>query len=209
MAQAILYWTDKIVYLFTKGLPNSYVMKGTNYCLLLLIILAVGCGQENTCELENLNEGEFVIKLYNTSGDLLLTKKGNAENFSLSGDHWELRLLDSDFGLENADPLKTFAFLTIFGEAAVTTPRVLQVNNGNRAVFSQRWYSLEDDWGYKSVNGTVNITSLEGSKVKGSFEINLEVADNAFLNPLWGERILAKGHFSSICPYADLDVCPE
>jgi hypothetical protein len=79
MAQPILYWTDKIVYLFTKGLANySYVMKGTKYCLLLPIILVVGCGQENTCELENLNEGEFVIKLYNTSGDLLLTKKGSA-----------------------------------------------------------------------------------------------------------------------------------
>lgn len=184
-------------------------MKGANFCLFLLTMLALGCGHQEACELESVNEGEFIIRLYNPGGDLLLTKKGNAENFSLSGDHWELRLLDSDFGLENADPLKTFASLTIFGESAVTQPRVLQVNNGNRAVFHQRWYSLEDDWGYKSVNGTVNIASLEGSKVKGSFEINMEADVNALQNPLWGERILAKGHFSSICPYEDLGVCPE
>lgn len=184
-------------------------MKGANCCLFLLTVLALGCGHEEACELENLNEGEFVIKLYNTGGDLLLTKKGIAENFSLSGDHWELRLLDSDFGLENADPLRTFASLTVFGESAVTTPRVLQVNNGNRAVFFQRWYSLEDDWGYKSVDGVVNIVSLEGSKVRGSFEINLETNADAQPNPLWGDRILAKGHFSSRCPYLDLDVCPK
>jgi len=183
-------------------------MKRKFFYLFLLSILAVSCDEENDCEIENLNEGEFAIKLYNTRGDLLLTKKGNAENFSLSGDHWELRLLDADFGLENSDPLKTFAFFGIFGDHAITATQVLQVEKGNSARFYQRWYSLNDDWGYQSVDGTINITSIEGSKAKGSFEINLEVADYFNANPLWGDRLLAKGHFSSICPYEGSDVCP-
>lgn len=173
-------------------------MKRANYCLLLLSILTFGCGEENDNELQNLNDGEFVIQLYNSNGDLLLSRKGDAENLVTSDNHWEIRLLDPSFGLQNSEPLKTFASLTIFGQSSINTPKELHFNTDNSASFHQRWYSLEDDWGYKSTNGTLKITSSEKSGIKGNFEINLEVDVNAQQNPLWGEHILAKGYFSSM-----------
>ena len=59
---------------------NCDLMKKANFYLFLLSILTFGCGEENAYEIQNLNDGEFIIKLYNSNGDLLLTRKGDAEN---------------------------------------------------------------------------------------------------------------------------------
>jgi hypothetical protein len=205
------------LYLLTVNHFNITTMKRLTKYLLLLSILTLGCGEEDgtenvppdaTSELQNLKDGEFVIKLYNTNGDLLLTKKGDAENLGTAYDHWEIRLLDPSFGTQDSDPLQTFASLTISGQSGINTPRQLQFNKDNAASFHQRWYSLEDDWGYKSSTGTLVITSVEKLKITGSFEISLEVDVNARQNPLWGEYILAKGYFSSTCPYENAGGCP-
>jgi hypothetical protein len=182
-------------------------MEKINCYLFLLFMFALGCGDENVNENQSVKDGEYVIKLYNSEGELLLTKKGNAENLGNS-DHWEIRLLDPSFALPNTDPLETFASLTIFTQATINTPLELQFNNDNSASFHQRWYSLEDDWGYRSTEGTLIITSLDKSKIKGSFEINLKVDANAQQNPRWGHHIVAKGYFSSICPYENVGGCP-
>lgn len=183
-------------------------MKRINYFLLLVFILVLGCSDENATGIQNLKDGEFVIKLYNSNGNLLLSKKGDAENLGAAGSNWEIRLIDRAFGQQNSDPLKTFASLTIFGDVSISDSQELQFNTDNAAYFFERWYSLEDDWGYKSTGGTLRITSTEQSIIKGSFEIELEVdAEFAQQNPLWGERIVAKGYFSSICPGGEYGGC--
>lgn len=183
-------------------------MKLATYYLLLLFILTVGCGEENDNGIQKIKDGEFVIQLYDSNGDLLLTRKGDAENLLRYDSYWEIRLLDPSFGLPDSEPLKTFASLTIFGQSPINTPKELHFNTDNTASFHQRWYSLEDDWSYKSVDGTLKIISLEKSGIKGYFEITLEVDANAHQNPLWGKYILAKGYFSSICPYKKHGGCP-
>lgn len=183
-------------------------MKSVSCYLFLLCILKFGCAEENVNKIQNLEDGEFVIELYNNKGDLLLTKEGNAENLGTPGNRWEIRLLDPAFELQNSDPLKTFASLTMFGQSSINIPQELRFNTNNTAYLYQRWYSLEGDWGYKSTNGTLSITSAEKSIVKGSFEISLEADANTQQNPLWGAHILVKGYFSSTCPYQNVGGCP-
>ena len=183
-------------------------MKKAGFFLFIVSILMLGCEEDHTNEIQNLKDGEYLIKLYNNSGDLLLTRKGSAENLGAVDNHWEIRLLDPSFAMPDSDPLKTFASLTLYGESLTSTPRELSLNEDYSAVLHQRWYSLENDWGYKSIDGSVTITSMEKSKIKGSFEINLTVDVNAQQNPLWGKYIVAKGHFSSTCPYEDIGGCP-
>ena len=175
--------------------------------MFLLTVLVFACREENIKKTERLKEGEFLIKLYNSNGDLLLTRNGNAENLGTGGGNWEIRLLDPSFGQQNADPLKTFAFLTVFGQSELKTPESLAFNSDNFASFRQRWYSLQDDWGYESTDGVLNITSIEGTKITGNFEIHLQVGTDAQQNPLWGDHILVKGSFSSICPYESVGAC--
>jgi hypothetical protein len=183
-------------------------MKKANFYLLLLSILTFGCGEENASEIQNLKDGEFIIRLYNSNGDLLLTKKGDAQNLVTSDSNWEIRLLDPSFGAQNSDPLETFASLTFFGQSSISTPKEFHFNNDNSAAFHQRWYSLDDDWGYKSIDGRLNITSVGNLQIKGSFEVKLEGDVNAQENPHWGQHILAKGYFSSICAYENVGGCP-
>lgn len=173
-------------------------MKKVRYFLFLVLILSFGCSEEKDYENQNLKDGEFVIKLYNSKGDLLLTRKGDAQNLAYTDSNWEIRLMDPLFGLPTSDPLKTFASLTVFGQSPITEPQELQFNNDNSAVLHQRWYSLGDDWGYKSTSGMLTISTIEKSGVKGSFEITLEVDADAQQNPLWGDNLLAKGYFSTI-----------
>lgn len=175
-------------------------MKRAKLYLFLLLIFTLGCGEENAYEIQNLKDGEFIVKLYNSKGHLLLTTKGDAENFNTSGNYWEIRFVDPT--------LERFASLTVIGQTPINKPQEFQLDSNNVAIFHQRWYSSQDVWGYKSTNGSLNITSWKESKVKGSFEINLDVDPNAQQNPLWGEHILAKGYFTSICPYEDVGVCP-
>jgi hypothetical protein len=182
-------------------------MKKATFYFFLLSILAFGCGEDNSNRIQNLKDGEFIIKLYNSNGDLLFTRTGDAENLGTGDNHLEIRLLDPSFALPNTNPLETFASLTIFGQSKISAPQELRFNDDNSATFRQRWYSLRDDWGYKSVEGTLDITYFDRLKIKGSFEIHLEVDDKAQQNPRWGHRILAKGYFSSICPYENVGGC--
>ncbi len=183
-------------------------MKRINYYLFLWAILTFGCGDENAVKIQSPKDGEFIIELYNASGDLLLTKQGNAENLVADNIYsWEIRLLDPIFGMQNSDPLETFASLTFFGKTPMNKLQELNFNDDINAVLFQRWYSLEDDWGYRSTSGTMNITQIEKLKIKGNFQIDLEVDDSAQQNPKWGEHIVVKGYFSSICPYEKYGGC--
>jgi hypothetical protein len=182
-------------------------MKRAGTFLILLAILAIGCREDGVDEIQSLKDGEFVINLYHSNGSLLLTTKGNAENLSTSGSHWEIRLMDPDFSTPNPDPLETFAHFTIIGQSAIAQPGELSINNDNIAIFHQRWYSITGDWGYRSTSGTLHIQQLEKLRMKGSFEINLEVDQNAQQHPEWGDRILVKGNFSSVCPYQETGGC--
>ena len=183
-------------------------MKRVNCYLFLLTILMLACEDVTTDEIQSVKDGEYIIKLYNDNGDLLLTKRGNAENLVADNIYsWEIRFLDPLFGMQNSDPLETFASLTVFGKSSINKPQELFFNNDNIAVLHQQWYSLGDDWGYRSTKGTMNITQIEKFRIKGNFEINLEVDGSAQQNPKWGERIFVKGYFSSVCPYEEYGGC--
>lgn len=182
-------------------------MKGVSI-FFILVILTFGCENPTAEETPLLKDGEYIIKLYSTDGELLLTRKGTAENLGAVDNYYEIRLLDPFFGLQKSKPLETFASLTIFGQSLPSQPHQSFFNTDNTGVLHQRWYSASDDWGYRSRSGTLKITKVENLKIAGSFQIELIVDGDAEQNPNWGDRILAKGYFVSICPYEDHGVCP-
>jgi hypothetical protein len=153
-----------------------------------------------------LESGEFEIKIYNEDGVLLLTKKGDAENLGGTGS-WEIRLLDPMFGTENGDDSQNFASLTFFGQSPLNELQTIELDEDRFAVFHQRWYSLPDDWGYRTLQGTLRISERHELMIKGSFEIRLTTDPSMLANPKWGERIFIKGSFSSICPYESVGGC--
>jgi hypothetical protein len=171
------------------------------------VILLTSCREEDISEGPSLGEGEFILDLFNEQGDLLLTKKGTAENLFTNSERWEIRLLDPQFIEPEHDPLSTFAFLVFIGQNAIDQRTELSLNHDNIASFRQRWYSLTDDWGYQSTSGSMRIEELGELRLVGSFEITLEVAAGALVNTRWGNRIVLKGRFSSTCPYQSTGGC--
>jgi hypothetical protein len=168
-------------------------MMRLNHLLLALIFFGMGCSKELPNNIPSLKEGEFEIRVYDIKGALLLSKKGEAEYIGKN----ELRLIDTTFIQPNVDPLKTFAAFYFSLNTTLTSPKELSLNNNSTASFSQRWYSLPDDWGYTSTAGNLTISSIVNSKVKGSFQVTLDIADGFGKNPLWGEHIVVKGSFST------------
>jgi hypothetical protein len=164
-----------------------------NHLLFALFFFGIGCSKELPTNIPNLKEGEFEIRVYDIKGALLLSKKGEAEYIGKN----ELRLTDTTFIQPNVDPLKTFAAFYFILNTTLTSPKELILNSNSTASFTQRWYSLSDDWGYTSAAGKLTISSIVNSKVKGSFEVNLDIADGFGKNPLWGEHIVVKGSFST------------
>lgn len=173
---------------------------------MLCIVFCFSACQEEMPTTPDVTDGEFVIELYNTDNELLLTKKGNAENLSTSGTYWEIRLMDPQFGQPGGDPLQSFAFLTLIGNSAIRRGQIA-LDSDHVARFEQRWYSMPTDWGYLSNRGTVDITEFSNLAVKGSFEVTLTVADHANPHPQWGNEIRVKGYFSSLCPYQETGGC--
>jgi hypothetical protein len=159
----------------------------------VLIFFGIGCSIELPTNTPNFKDGEFEIRVYDTKGTLLLSKKGEAEYIGKN----ELRLTDTTFIQPNVDPLKTFAVFYFSLNSPLVSPKEFRLNNNSTASFSQRWYSLPDDWGYTSTAGKLTISSIINSNAKGSFEVNLDIADGFDKNPLWGEHIVVKGSFST------------
>ena len=129
-------------------------MKRVICYLILLSILIIGCTEENIYEAQDVRDGEFTIKLYNSKGALLFAKKGIAENLVTADNRWEIRLLDPSFGLPDSDPLKTFASLTIFGQSSLNEPKQFEFNKDNLAAFQHPCYSPENNWEKGSLSGT-------------------------------------------------------
>jgi hypothetical protein len=159
--------------------------------LLALLFLSVGCSKELSTNAPSLKDGEFEIRIYDTKGTLLLSKKGQAEYIGQA----ELRLTDTTFIQPNADPLKTFASFSFRLNTPLTSSKQLSLNDNSTASFYQRWYSLADDWGYSSTTGKLIVSSVANAQAKGSFEVNLDIADSFDKNPLWGDHIIVKGSF--------------
>lgn len=165
--------------------------------LFLLLVSFLGCSDDDSSLA--VKPGEFTIRLYDANDKLLLTRKGEVMVVGTEDvDGWEIRLLDPSFATQSANPIQTFASLTLFGIKSIESNRYVAFNDDASAVLHELWYSSQDSWSYASNSGSVVFTKVNDVSIDGFFEITLNVDQSGNQNVFWGTKVTAKGSFSAI-----------
>lgn len=170
--------------------------------LLLISWFTISCDKSETSEIPELAEGEFYLELFNDQDKLLFSKKGNAVVLKLAEDDWQLRFTDKDEDRRALNEISSFAYMVFFKKSIVTGPEEGPFSQNDRIWLADSWYSFGPDaWSYASKEGSMNITEVSNSVVKGSFITQLGVSDQFKANPFWGENITVKAHFAGKCAH--------
>lgn len=145
----------------------------------------------------NVEEGRYKIKIYDSSGKLVLTREGEAD---YTGHNNSITLVDPDFKKLGFDEYFSSLYFTheknIYNENYFTEG--LFNENEIVATISSAWYSLpEKDWAYSLTKGSIQIIKISKDNVAGLLKFEMK-EDSFWLkgkNKKWGENIKIEAEF--------------
>ena len=167
--------------------------------LFALSLLSACKSTQNTEILPQISveEGKYNLKIYDSSGKLVLTREGVAD---YTGHNNSITLIDPDFGKLGFNDYFAGFYLThkknldnenYFEEGLFNEKEIV-------ANLSSAWYSLpERDWNYSLVNGSVQIIKISKNNIVGLLKFEMK-EDSLWLkgkNKKWGENIRVEAEF--------------
>jgi hypothetical protein len=166
---------------------------------LLSFLMMISCknSQEDIIPSITVQEGIYRIKIYDSSGKLVLTREGEAD---YTGHNNSITLIDPDFG--------KLGFGDYFSGLHLTHKK--NQNNENyftKGLFNEKeiiayinsaWYIIpEKDWGYGLTKGSLQIIDISKENIKGFAKFEMK-NDSSWLkgeNSKWGDNIKIEAEF--------------
>jgi hypothetical protein len=144
----------------------------------------------------NVEEGKYNMKIYDSSGKLVLERYGDAK---YTGHKDQISLYDPMFGqgdnyfsslvIDHQDNIKSGYTKNYF---SVSTLDENKIYSG----ISKLWYSVEGDWSYSLEKGKIQIVNATKDKISGILKFNMKSYNNfRGKNIKWGDNIRIEAEF--------------
>ncbi len=185
-------------------------MKTTKTLIFLFVLALLSACKSTQNEILpqiSVEEGKYNMKIYDSSGKLVLERAGDADFNSY---YYSVILHDPEFIKSTTQYDDYFAGLYIQHNGNMSIKSRNEVNQFKKGIFSESdiyanisnfWYFTDGKWIYDLSKGTLQVTEVSQNKMIGKFTFYLNSSKNPSekieSNKKWGNNIRVEAEFNA------------